>query len=152
MSESKRAKRVKDIMVSISLYPHVPYWLAIGKAVRIIKLSLFETKKNLDPSVLLIFDEKYNLLGTVTLKNLLKVIEASRTSKNLMEQPVSEIMVPAEYYVVPDDSITKAAELMVHNELDLLPVLEDRKKFIGVVRPVELFDALSNEVLTEGSG
>lgn len=151
MSESKSMKKVKDIMVSISLFPHVPYWFTVSKAARMIKLLLFDTKKHSDPSVLLVFDEKYNLIGTINLKILLKEIEAAQASKDLLQRPVSEIMTPTKHYVVPDDSIAKATELMTHNDLDILPVIEDRKKFIGVLRITELFDAFTNEVLREGS-
>lgn len=152
MSESKSMKKVKDIMVSITLFPHVPYWFTIGKAARMIKLLLFDTKKYSDPSVLLVFDEKYNLIGTINLKTLLKEIEAAKVSKDLLQRPVSEIMAPVKHYVIPDDSIAKATELMTHNDLDILPVIEDRKKFIGVLRIAELFDAFSNEILSESPG
>ena len=40
---------------------------------------------------------------------------------------------------------------MVHNDLALLPVLENNKKFVGLVRMIEVFDELSNTIL-EGRG
>ncbi|MFA4830456.1 MAG: CBS domain-containing protein, partial [Thermodesulfovibrionales bacterium] len=59
----------------------------------------------------------------------------------------SEVMVPAKFFVQPDDPITKAAYLMVHNDLALLPVLENKKKFVGLVRIREVFDELSSSIL-----
>jgi CBS domain-containing protein len=56
-------------------------------------------------------------------------------------------MVPAKFFVQPDDPITKAAYLMVHNDLALLPVLENKKKFVGLVRIREVFDELSSSIL-----
>jgi Mg/Co/Ni transporter MgtE len=56
-------------------------------------------------------------------------------------------MVPAQYFVGPDDRITKAAYLMLHHDLILLPVLENKKKFVGLVRMVEIFDAISDVIL-----
>jgi predicted transcriptional regulator len=37
---------------------------------------------------------------------------------------------------------------MIHNDLVLLPVLEDKKKFVGLVRIKEIFEELSNAVLS----
>jgi CBS domain-containing protein len=68
-------------------------------------------------------------------------------SREAAERPVSEIMVPAKFFVKPEDPVTKAAYLMVHNDLVLLPVLEDKKKFVGLVRMIEVFDELSSAIL-----
>jgi len=51
--------------------------------------------------------------------------------------------------VEPNDSITKAAYLMVHHDLLLLPVLENKKKFVGLVRMIEVFDEISDSLIKE---
>jgi CBS domain-containing protein len=173
MSDSKA---VKDVMIGIFEYPHVPYWFSISQAIRIVKASFISTKKYPDPMAILVFDEKYNLMGTLTLKDILRGLEPrflkpsekaqvppedesslsliwdtlfDKSSKELAEKPVSEIMVPAKYYVEPNDPITKAAYFMIHHDLVLLPVLEDKKKFVGLVRMIEVFDEISNAILKE---
>ena len=169
-------KVVKDVMTGIFEYPHVPYWFTIGQAIRIVKVSFLSSKKYPDPMAILVFDEKYNLMGTLTLKDILKGLEPqflkpsarahvaeedesalsliwdtlfSKGSKDLTEKPVSEIMTPAKYFVEPTDHITKAAYLMLHHDLILMPVLENKKKFVGLVRMIEVFDEISNAVLKE---
>jgi CBS-domain-containing membrane protein len=72
-----------------------------------------------------------------------------KESRSLAEKPVKEIMSPAKYFVGPDDRITKAAYLMLHHDLVLLPVLENKKKFVGLVRMIEIFDEISNAILKE---
>ena len=62
------SKAAKDVMIGIFEYPHIPYWFAISQAMRIIKVSFISTKKYPEPLAMLVFDEKYNLLGTLTLK------------------------------------------------------------------------------------
>ncbi len=174
MSDSKV---VKDVMTGIFEYPHVPYWFSIGQAIRIVKVSFLSTKKYPDPMAILVFDEKYNLMGTLTAEGypegagaevsktewqrprLLKRMNQAlsliwdtlfdKGSKDLAEKPVSEIMAPAKYFVEPGDPLTKAAYLMLHHDLILLPVLEGKKKFVGLVRMIEVFDEISNALLKE---
>jgi Mg/Co/Ni transporter MgtE len=170
-------KNIKDIMVGVFDYPHVPYWFSISQAVKIIRVSFISTKKYPAPITILVFDEKYNLMGTVTLKDILKGLEPrflspprdapfsgeeketelslvwdvlfSKESKELAEKQVSDIMTPARIFVEPDDPITKAAYLMLHHDLIILPVLENKRKLIGLIRMVEVFDEISNAVLKE---
>ena len=42
---------------------------------RIIKVSFISAKKYPEPLAILVFDEKYNLLGTLTLKDILRGLE-----------------------------------------------------------------------------
>jgi Mg/Co/Ni transporter MgtE len=173
MSDSKV---VKDVMVGIFEYPHIPYWFSINQAVRIVKVSFITTKKYPEPMAVLVFDEKYNLMGTLTLKDILRGLEPKflkpsakaqvpeenesdlaiiwdslfdKEAKRIAEKQVSEIMISARFFVEPNDPITKAAYLMVHHDLILLPVLENKKKFVGLVRMVEIFDEISNAILKE---
>jgi Mg/Co/Ni transporter MgtE len=173
MSDRKVAK---DVMIGIFEYPHVPYWFTISQAIRIVKVSFISTKKYPDPMAILVFDEKYNLMGTLTLKDILRGLEPQflkpsakaqvaeedesalsliwdtlfdKGSKEFTERPVSEIMTPAKYFVEPTDPLTKAAYLMLHHDLILLPVLENKKKFVGLVRMIEIFDSISDAILKE---
>jgi CBS-domain-containing membrane protein len=38
---------------------------------------------------------------------------------------------------------------MLHHDLVLLPVLENKKKFVGLVRMIEIFDEISNAIVKE---
>jgi CBS-domain-containing membrane protein len=167
-------KEVKDIMIDVFDYPHMPYWFSISQAIRIIKVSFLNVKKYLEPIAILVFDEKYNLLGTVTPKDILKGLEPeivkrnskaqvteepeidssiiwdnlfSKESKELTIKPVSEVMLPAKIFIEPDASVKKAVYLMLHHNLVLLPVLENKKKLVGIVRMIELFDEISNGII-----
>jgi CBS domain-containing protein len=169
----KDDKTIKDVMINIFDYPHVPYWFSIGQAIKIVRISLASSKQRPDPMAVLVFDEKYNLMGTLTLKDLLKGLEPkflradikaqvpheeeadlsilwdslfNSGSKELAEKPVSEIMVPAKFFVEPGDAITKAAYLMIRHDMALLPVLEGKKKFVGLVRMTEIFDTLAGAI------
>ncbi len=170
-------KVVKDLMIGIFDYPHVPYWFSISQAIKIVRVSFLDTNKYPEPLAILVFDQKYHLLGTLTLRDILRglepkflkatvggaqIAEGDKTelaliwdslfdikAKEMAERPVSEIMIPAKHFVEPGDPITKAAYLMLQHDLVLLPVLEEKRKFVGLVRMIEIFDALSNAILKE---
>jgi Mg/Co/Ni transporter MgtE len=160
---------VKDLMKDVFDFPHIPYWFTVKQAIGIVKKSLLSSDKCHHPMAILVFDEKYNLMGTISLKDILKGLEPQflkatkkaqvhaedesglsalwEGSKEAAEKQVSEIMVPAKVFVQPNDPASKAAYLMLHNDLVLLPVLEDKKKFVGLVRMIEVFDEISNTIL-----
>lgn len=168
-------KKVRDIMVDISDFPHIPYWFTIKQLIQVIKTTLPKGEKSFHPIGILVFDEHYNLLGSLTIKDILKGLEPKfmktptekaqiyaeeetelsliwdtlfdKESRDLAEHPVSEFMTPAEFFVEPDDPITKAAYKMIHHDLIFMPVLEGKKKLVGVVRMVDVFDELSNVIL-----
>lgn len=142
-----RIKKVKDIMIHISKYPNVPYWISIGKAAKFVKLALLDSKKRPSPLLLLVLDDDYNLMGTVALIDILKEIEPADKSKKLLNRPVSEIMTPIKTFVLPGDPIDKAALAMTQNNIELLPVFEDKKKFIGLVQITEVFTEISNMII-----
>ena len=137
-----KRKVVKDLMIDVFEYPHVPYWFTLKQAIMVIKKSLIGTEKCIHPLAVLVFDEKYNILGTLTLNDILKGLE----SKEKAERPVSEVMTQAKVFVEPDDPATKAADFMLDNDLVLLPVVENKKKFVGVVRMIEIFDELTSAI------
>lgn len=166
-------KATKDVMVGVFDFPHLPYWFSLRQAIGIVKKSLLSGDQLCQhPMAILVFDEKYNLLGTLSLKDILKGLEPQfmqQTSKaqvpaeddaglaliwdtlfikdaaKLAERPVVDFMVPAKFFVKADDPVTKAAYLMIHHDLALLPVLDD-KKFVGLVRMIEIFEALSTAI------
>jgi len=148
------SKTVKDVLVSMSNYPHVPHWFSIRKAIHIARLSLFNVTEFPVPMAILVLDDKYNLVGTLTLEDILKELGLSSGEEvnKAAERPVSSIMTPAKFSVELKDHISKAAALMIQNNLILLPVLDDKKKFVGLVRIIEVFDEMSKDILKENGG
>lgn len=172
-------RKVKDLMLDVFEFPHIPHWFSLRQSIEIIKRTVIESDKCIRPVVILVFDEKYNLLGTLTHINILKGLEPgflksttkaqvpsedevglavlwdtlfTSGSKELVEKPVSDVMVPAKFFVDQEDPITKAAYLMLRHDLVLLPVLENKKKLVGVVRMIEVFEELSNAILSQRGG
>jgi len=165
-------KAVKDLMIDVFEFPHIPYWFSIRQAIGILKKSVLSSEKCHHPIAILVFDEKYNLLGIAGLKDILKIIEPKlikgagpsdddpklssylstlfgKDSKDASDRPIGDAIVPSKVFIKPEDSVTRAAYLMVQNNLRLLPVLEDNKKLVGVVRMIEVFQEITGSVLAE---
>ncbi|MBF0321041.1 MAG: CBS domain-containing protein [Nitrospirae bacterium] len=156
-------------MIDIFEFPHVPYWFTVKQGVILLK-SMNVGSKVVHPQVVLVFEEKYNLIGILSAKEVLagleprylstakhaQVMEEDESSvaliwdamfdhnnKELADRPISEVMFPATHFLYTEDPLTKAAYMMVHYNLDMLPVIEHNKKLIGIVRISEIFDELS---------
>jgi len=78
-------KRAGDIMIPLDNYPHLPYWFTLRQAA--VELEKSEVKihgrKSL-PRVVLIFDEKYQLMGMARRRDILRGLEP----EFLMNRPI----------------------------------------------------------------
>jgi len=64
--------RAEDIMVHLDSYPHVPQWFTLRQAIIEMEKAQFEIdgRKSL-PRVVLVFDDKYRLMGMVRRRDIL---------------------------------------------------------------------------------
>jgi CBS domain-containing protein len=170
------SKMVKELMIDAFEYPHMPYWFTIRQAVGIMKKTAIDAQKSVQPQVILVFDEAYNLIGTLNIRDILGGVvpgllahgstgdaEATPAAENvidsadpglsraevkkLSERPISDIMKPVSISVAPEDSVAKAASLMHRGNLQVLPVLENKKRLVGIVRMIEVFREVSDLIL-----
>jgi Mg/Co/Ni transporter MgtE len=70
-----KERLVKDVMVPITDYPHIPYWFSVRQAIAMVKAAAAEPDVKVEPRFVLVFDEKYQLLGFLGLKEMLRGIE-----------------------------------------------------------------------------
>jgi CBS-domain-containing membrane protein len=169
-------KRAGDLMIPLEHYPHIPYWFTLRQAVAEMESSQleFEGRKSL-PRGLLVFDERYQLLGMVRRRDILWGLEPdfmasthhqkqpfdvavdanlSELSFDRMttglreraERPVSDVMLPVKVTVQADDHFIKVIHEMTQNDLSFLPVMQGGK-VVGVVRTVELLAEVARLIL-----
>jgi predicted transcriptional regulator len=69
-------KKAEEVMIPLDKYPHIPYWFSLRQAIAEMEKSELEVmgKKSL-PRVVLVFDEKYRLMGMVRRRDLLRGLE-----------------------------------------------------------------------------
>jgi CBS domain-containing protein len=164
-------KKVKDLMIPLEDYPHIPYWFTLRQAMAIVREAAIKFEGSFEPRAVLVFDEKYQLLGILTLRDIIRGLEPRFLKEtnlikadpsltvlfgdlfgpNMKEQsqkPVSEVMSPIQVTVDANDNVVKALYLMIKKNVGLMPVIEDQK-VIGMIRLSDLFNEISRIVLGE---
>ena len=68
-------KIVKDLMIPLEDYPHIPYWFTLNQAVVIVREAAIKYEGSFEPRAVLVFDVKYHLLGILTLKDIVRGLE-----------------------------------------------------------------------------
>ena len=156
--EAKK-KQIKDMVIPLSEYPHLPYWGTLREAI-----VQFNAAYEIGHHAVLVFDEAYKLVGMLLRKDVLKGLEPKFAqhyedgvpifwdellqtgSEKRLARPVKEFMSEIKATIDIDDSILKASHIMLQEDNDLLPVMEG-DKLIGVLRMEELFHDLTSTVL-----
>jgi len=164
-------KKVKDLMIPLEDYPHIPYWFTLRQAMAIVREAAVKFEGSFETRAVLVFDEKYQLLGILTLRDIIRgleprflketdLIKADPSLTVLMgdlfgpgmkeqsQKPVSEVMSPIKVTVNGDDPIVKALFLMIKENVGLMPVMMD-SKVAGMIRLSDLFTEISKLVLGE---
>ncbi len=106
----KRNGTVKDIMVDIFDFPHIPYWFTIRQAMEILKRVSSGKEKAVISDTILIFDEKYNYMGMVRPKDIVIGLEPAILKKSEWTGPMMEVSREAKH--VSEDTLARIAEAM----------------------------------------
>ena len=162
-------KKVKDLMIPLEDYPHIPYWFSLRQAMAIVREAAIKFEGSFEPRAVLVFDEKYQLMGILTLRDIIKGLEPNflkETSlvkmdpsltvllgdllgpqmKEHSQRPVSEVMSPIQATVDGNAPIAKALYLMIKENVGLMPVIQD-SKVTGMIRLSDLFNEVAILVL-----
>ncbi len=152
-------KKLKDIIISITDYPHMPYWATIEEAIVLLNFS-YETGHD----AVLVFDQFYKLLGVLHQRAILtgihsKFLELSSekapiewesliasVSPQRLKKPIKDFMSPFDKAVDIEDHILKVAHLLLRHNTGLLPVTES-DKVVGVVRMHDIFHEITGAIM-----
>jgi CBS domain-containing protein len=162
-------KKVKDLMIPLEDYPHIPYWFTLRQAMAIVREAAIKFEGSFEPRAVLVFDEKYQLMGILTLRDIIKGLEPrflketnlikmdpsltvlmgdllGPTMKEASQRPVSEVMSPIQVTVDANAPIVKALYLMIKENVGMMPVIQD-SKVAGMIRMSDLFGEIARVVL-----
>ena len=56
-------KKVQEVMIPLKDYPHIPHWFTLRQAVAIVRESAVKFAGVFEPRVVLVFNEKYQIVG-----------------------------------------------------------------------------------------
>lgn len=151
-------KNLRDLVISITEYPHMPYWATLREAIAQLNVA-YETGHH----TVLVFDEAYSLLGLLHQRDILMGVRPEYAElcppdvqikwEDLVEsattqlvRPIKEFMTAFDVTVEMDDHLLKVAHLMVNNNIGILPVKES-DKIVGVIRMHDLFYEVTKFIL-----
>ena len=150
----QQKKNIKELVTPLENYPHLPYWATLKEA--LIQLgSALEDGIN----TVLVFNEAYKLMGTLTPNDILRGTEAtfgqrfkeraefwsdlfSPATNERMTEPVKGFMSPARVAIDAEDSLFKALHIMVSEKQPLLAI-QEHGKIIGVIK----LDTILKEII-----
>jgi CBS domain-containing protein len=162
-------QKVKDLMIPLEDYPHIPYWFTLRQAMAIVREAAIKFEGAFEPRAVLVFDEKYQLMGILTLRDIIKGLEprflqetslvkmdpnltvlmgdlAGPKMRMASQRPVSEVMSPIQATVDGSAPIDKALYLMIKENVGLMPVMQ-AGKVAGMIRLSDLFNEVAKLVL-----
>ena len=162
-------KVAMDFMIRLEDYPHIPYWFSLRQAMAIVREAAVKFEGSFEPRAVLVFDEKYQLMGILTLRDIiiglepkflhetglikmdpsLTVLMGDFFGPKMQEQSqkaVSEVMSPIRVTVNAEDPIAKTLYLMIKENIGLVPVMQ-AGKVAGMLRLSDLFAEISKIVL-----
>jgi acetoin utilization protein AcuB len=91
-----------------------------------------------------VVDRRGNLMGIITLSDVVKTVAFTRDSAKVESdllantQTVAAIMTDAPITVAPDETIQDAAETMLDNQVSGLPVV-DGDRLVGIITESDIF-------------
>jgi CBS domain-containing protein len=161
--------KVQDLMIPLKDYPHIPYWFTLRQAMAIVREAALKFEGAFEPRAVLVFDEKYQLMGILTLRDMIKGLEpkflqetslvkmdpnltvllgdlAGPAMRAASQRPVSEVMSPIQVTVDGGAPIARALSVMVKENVGLMPVMQ-AGKVAGMIRLSDLFNEVAKVVL-----
>ena len=152
-------QKVKDLMIPLEDYPHIPHWFTLRQAMAIIREAAVKCEGAFEPRAMLVFDDKYQLMGILTIRDIITGLEPSLVKKdpnladflgpNLKEHSqrlVSEVMSPIKATVDGNASIFEPLYPMIKENVGLMPVIR-AGKVAGMIRFSDLFNEIAKVVL-----
>ncbi|MGO9568636.1 MAG: HPP family protein [Desulfomonilaceae bacterium] len=139
---------VSKLMINRNEWPQLRADTDIRTAIKILRIVTEENKLEHGHSTPLVLDDNYTLLGFVRLTDLLKSVRhlcgKADEPCELDEavKPVKELVIPFKGSVQEGDNILKALDIMLDNDVSLVPVISDGK-LQGIVKLSDIFNTVA---------
>lgn len=77
--------------------------------------------------------QKKEVIGIISRRDLLRAGNVRISVKNQADTTVDRVMTTPVISVTPDDPAATAAKLMVDHDVSILPVIDERKRLVGII-------------------
>jgi len=77
--------------------------------------------------------QKDEVIGIISRRDLLRAGNVRISVKNQADTTVDRVMTTPVISVTPDDQVATAARLMVDHDISILPVIDERKRIVGII-------------------
>lgn len=155
-------QKVKDLMIPLEDYPHIPSWFTLRQAMAIIREAAIKFEGAFEPRAMLVFDDKYQLMGILTIRDITTGLEPRLLQETSLviepkltpamqehsQRPVSEVMSPIKATVDSNAPIFEPLHLMIKENVGLMPVIQ-AGKVAGMIRFSDLFNEMAKMVLAD---
>uniref|UniRef100_A0A7V4LDD1 Protein export membrane protein SecD/SecF C-terminal domain-containing protein n=1 Tax=Desulfobacca acetoxidans TaxID=60893 RepID=A0A7V4LDD1_9BACT len=91
-------KKVKNFMIPLEDYPHIPYWFTLRQAMAIVREAAIKFEGSFEPRAVLVFDEKYQLMGMLTLRDIINLSVNEVLSRTIVTSVTVFLVVVALYF------------------------------------------------------
>ena len=162
-------KRVRDLMVPLEDYPHIPHWFSLSQAMGLLREDSAKFNNSFEPRAALVFDEKRQLKGILTLRDIIKGLEHRFSHETPLSQgypylillmkgirraglreaaqhQVDKVMSPIKVTIDGEAPINQALLLMVKEHTNMVPVTLDQK-VAGMISLNDLYKEISKVIL-----
>lgn len=142
------SRPVSDLMTRPNKWPQLRADTRVEDALKILRILSEDRKLEQGHSTPLIMDDDYNLIGFIRLTDLLKSVrhlcikvdEPCDIGK--ADLPLRSIVTRFAGSVRARDSILKALDIMMDNDVSLVPVMNDGK-LEGIIKLADIFNTVS---------
>ena len=80
-------RKVKDLMIPLEDYPHIPSWFTLRQAMAIIREAAIKFEGAFEPRAMLVFDDKYQLTGILTIRDIITSLEPRFLQETSLAEP-----------------------------------------------------------------
>ncbi len=140
---------VSQLMHHRNRWPQLRADTPVKDAITVLRVLTRDHNLSHGRSTPLVLDERYNLLGVITLVRLLGSVRPlcdradGPCDLGRATQPVGDIAIPFPAHVEKDDGILKALDLMVEHNIPLLPVMMDGR-LLGLIQLSDIYDTVAH--------
>ena len=152
-------KRAGEIMIPLDEYPHIPYWFTLRQAIAELEKSEMEIdgRKSL-PRAVLVFDEKYQLLGMARRRDILRGLEPEflmEPAQHGSRKTLFDVKVDPESFEMSYDKLAKDIREQAERPISdvMLPIVatvDDDDHLVKVIYEMVESDLSLLPVLKEG--